>query len=112
MPASQSDPARSGEARGGIPRLPARPARLRGGAKCLLAMWAWGIDVGVKGEPTNRAVQLFHGGAWVLEVELRGVSRHQSRLEEGVNAIDGMARLLRQLDVGALAHEPDPAHAF
>jgi acetylornithine deacetylase len=82
------------------------------GTKFFLDMCPWRLDCGLNGEPTNLAVQTFHGGAWVFEAELRGVSRHQSRLEEGVNAIDATARLLRLLDVGALTHTADPAHPF
>src|SRR5439155_7402962 len=69
------------------------------GTKYFLAACPWRIDTGINGEPTNLAVQLFHGGAWVFEVEMRGVSRHQARLEEGVNAISGMRRVLERLDV-------------
>ena len=82
------------------------------GTKFFLDMCPWRLDCGLNGEPTNLAVQTFHGGAWVFEAELTGVSRHQSRLEEGVNAIAGAARLLGQLDLGALTYEADPDHPF
>lgn len=77
------------------------------GAKFFLAQNAWQIDAGVCGEPTNLKVQLFHGGAWAWEITTQGVPRHQSRLEEGVNAITGMMEILRRLTPDALTFEPD-----
>jgi len=82
------------------------------GTKYFLNACPWRIDAGINGEPTNLAVQLFHGGAWVWEIETRGISRHQSRLEEGVNAITGMMRIVEQLDASILTYAPDPAHSF
>ena len=82
------------------------------GTKYFLGACPWRIDAGINGEPTNLAVQLFHGGAWIWEIEIGGITRHQSRLEEGVNAITGMLQILQRLDVGALTYTPDPAHPF
>jgi acetylornithine deacetylase/succinyl-diaminopimelate desuccinylase-like protein len=80
------------------------------GTKFFLEQNAWQIDAGVCGEPTNLKVQLFHGGAWAWEITTRGVPRHQSRLEEGVNAITGMMEILRRLTPEALTFEPDPRY--
>ena len=77
------------------------------GTKFFLAQNAWQIDAGVCGEPTNLKVQLFHGGAWAWEITTQGVPRHQSRLEEGVNAITGMTEILRRFTPDALSFEPD-----
>jgi acetylornithine deacetylase/succinyl-diaminopimelate desuccinylase-like protein len=82
------------------------------GTKYFLDACPWRIDAGINGEPTNLAVQLFHGGAWIWEIETRGIGRHVSRLEEGVNAITGMLRILDRLDVTALTYAPNPAHPF
>jgi acetylornithine deacetylase len=82
------------------------------GTKYFLDASPWRIDAGINGEPTNLAVQLFHGGAWIWEIETRGITRHQSRLEEGVNAITGMLRILDRLDVSALTYTADPTHSF
>jgi acetylornithine deacetylase/succinyl-diaminopimelate desuccinylase-like protein len=82
------------------------------GTKYFLDACPWRIDAGINGEPTNLAVQLFHGGAWIWEIETRGITRHQSRLEEGVNAITGMLQILQRLDVDALTYTPDPIHPF
>jgi acetylornithine deacetylase/succinyl-diaminopimelate desuccinylase-like protein len=82
------------------------------GTKYFLDACPWRIDTGLNGEPTNLAVQLFHGGAWIWEVETIGLSRHVCRAEEGVNAIDGMLRILDRLDLGALTYTPDPDHSY
>ena len=80
------------------------------GTKYFLESCEWRLDAGVCGEPTDLKVQLFHGGAWAWEITTRGVPRHQSRLEEGVNAITGMMEILRRLDRAALAYSPDPRY--
>lgn len=81
------------------------------GLKYFLESNEWRIDAGVCGEPTDLKVQLFHGGAWAWEITTRGVPRHQSRLEDGVNAITGMMEILRRFDVSALTFTPDPRYA-
>ncbi len=82
------------------------------GTKYFLDACPWRLDAGINGEPTNLAIQLFHGGAWVWQITTRGVGRHISRLEEGVNAIEGMLRIVQQLGVDALTYAPDPSHSF
>lgn len=80
------------------------------GMKFFLEQNEWPIDAGVCGEPTSLKVQLFHGGAWAWEIVTNGIARHQSRLEEGVNAITGMMEILRRLTPEALTYEPDPRY--
>jgi acetylornithine deacetylase/succinyl-diaminopimelate desuccinylase-like protein len=80
------------------------------GTKFFLEQNAWRIDAGICGEPTNLKVQLFHGGAWAWEITTSGVPRHQSRLEEGVNAITGMMEILRRFTPEALTFEPDASY--
>ena len=80
------------------------------GTKYFLAANDWRIDAAVCGEPTNIGLQVFHGGAWDFEIRARGVARHQARLEEGVNAIVGLLRVVERLDVGALTYTPDPRY--
>ena len=77
------------------------------GTKYFLANNQWQIDAGICGEPTNLKVQLFHGGVWAWEITTGGVPRHQSRLEEGVNAITGMMEILQRLSLEDLTFEPD-----
>ncbi len=77
------------------------------GTKFFLEQNAWPIDAGVCGEPTDLKLQLFHGGAWAWEITTGGVPRHQSRLEDGVNAITGMMEILRRLIPEALTFAPD-----
>ncbi len=78
------------------------------GMKYFLASNSWRLDAGVCGEPTDLKVQLFHGGAWIWEITTTGLGRHQSRLEEGVDAIAGMRRILDRFDRSALTYTPDP----
>jgi acetylornithine deacetylase len=77
------------------------------GTKYFLAASEARIDAAVCGEPTSLRVQLCHGGAWGFEVVVRGRQRHQARLEEGVNAIAGAARIVGRLEPAALTFEPD-----
>jgi acetylornithine deacetylase/succinyl-diaminopimelate desuccinylase-like protein len=80
------------------------------GMKYFLENCGWQLDWGINGEPTSLAVQLFHGGSWGFELRTRGILRHQVRLEEGVNAVAGMARIVGALDACVLTHDPDPDH--
>jgi acetylornithine deacetylase/succinyl-diaminopimelate desuccinylase-like protein len=106
--AAQLDPATSGDV---IVTVVMHHDTTGVGTKFFLAQNAWPIDAGVCGEPTNLKVQLFHGGAWAWEIATRGVPRHQSRLEEGVNAITGMMEILRRLTPEALTFTPDPRYS-
>lgn len=80
------------------------------GTKYFLETSPWTIDAGINAEPTDLAVQLFHGGAWCFEIETRGISRHQVHIDEGINAITGMTQIINQLDRDALTYTPDPCH--
>lgn len=82
------------------------------GMKYFLASNSWRLDAGVCGEPTDLKVQLFHGGAWIWEITTTGLARHQSRLEEGVDAIAGMRRILDRFDLSALTYTPDPRYPY
>lgn len=77
------------------------------GTKFFLDSFHDPIDAAICGEPTNLAVVLSHGGAWGFEIVARGVTRHQVRLEEGVDAIKGIASLATRLDSNAFAFDPD-----
>ncbi len=74
------------------------------GLKYFLDSCDWRIDAGINGEPTDLSIQLFHGGAWGFEIVVEGVPRHQSRLEEGANAITAMARVVDAATVDCLTH--------
>jgi acetylornithine deacetylase/succinyl-diaminopimelate desuccinylase-like protein len=78
------------------------------GTKYFLAADAPRIDAAVCGEPTNLRVQLCHAGAWGFEIVVRGRQRHQAKLEQGVNAIVGAARIVGRLERAALTFEPEP----
>ncbi|MCS7224930.1 MAG: ArgE/DapE family deacylase [Armatimonadetes bacterium] len=64
------------------------------------ALVASGIkaDFAVVGEPTQLAVVIAHKGVVRGFVKTRGISAHTSQPEEGINAIQRMARLLLVLD--------------
>jgi acetylornithine deacetylase len=105
--AAQQDPATSGDV---IVTAVMHHDTTGVGTKFFLDQNEWRIDAGVCGEPTDLKVQLFHGGAWAWEITTQGVPRHQSRLEDGVNAITGMMEILRRLTPDALTFEPDPRY--
>jgi acetylornithine deacetylase/succinyl-diaminopimelate desuccinylase-like protein len=105
--AAQNDPATSGDV---IVTVVMHHDTTGVGTKFFLAQNEWRIDAGVCGEPTDLKVQLFHGGAWAWEIVTRGIPRHQSRLEEGVNAITGMMEIVQRITPDALTYEPDPRY--
>jgi len=80
------------------------------GTKYFLDACPWRIDAAINGEPTNLAVQLFHGGAWGFEITLRGIGRHHVLIEEGVSAVEGMARVISRVSRDSLTFTPDPRH--
>lgn len=80
------------------------------GTKYFLETTSWVIDAGINGEPTNLDIQLFHGGAWCFEIRMRGIPRHQVRLEEGVSAIEGMLSVVQRLTSDALTYTADSRH--
>ncbi|MEA2594688.1 MAG: acetylornithine deacetylase [Thermomicrobiales bacterium] len=82
------------------------------GMKYFLESCSWRLDAGVCGEPTDLQVQLFHGGAWIWEITTTGLAQHQSRLEDGVDAIAGMRRILDRFDVSALTYTPDARYPY
>jgi len=51
----------------------------------------------VVGEPTDLALLLLHAGSMELELVTRGETRHLSKMEEGVDAIDHMLRVVARL---------------
>jgi acetylornithine deacetylase len=63
-------------------------------------------DVGINGEPTNFVLQTGHGGRYQFEIVNRGVERHISALEHGVDALKGMARFVLEFDASQLTHVP------
>jgi acetylornithine deacetylase len=72
------------------------------GTKFFLASWDRPIHAAINGEPTNLKVQTAHGGAWQFELTTYGVPVHNSRREEGVDAIRKMLRVLADLDESCL----------
>lgn len=60
-------------------------------------------DAAIIGEPTELVPMIGHKGALGLSVTVSGKAAHASSPHEGINAISGMARLIRALD--ALAED-------
>jgi acetylornithine deacetylase/succinyl-diaminopimelate desuccinylase-like protein len=72
------------------------------GTKFFLASWDRPIHAAINGEPTNLKVQTAHGGCWQFELTTHGVAVHNSRREEGIDAIRKMMRVLSTLDESCL----------
>ena len=72
------------------------------GTKFFLSSWDRPIHAAINGEPTNLKVQTAHGGCWQFELTTLGVPVHNSRREEGVDAIRKMMRVLSTLDESCL----------
>jgi len=79
------------------------------GTKYFLDASESAFDYGIVGEPTHLQVTLSHAGAWGFEIETTGITRHQVRLEEGVNAITGMLGIVDRLSVKRLTYVPEPS---
>ena len=60
-------------------------------------------DAAIVGEPTELIPRLGHKGGLGLEITVSGKAAHGSAPQEGINAISGMAKLVRSLD--ALAQD-------
>ena len=55
-------------------------------------------DAVVIGEPSDRQIALGHRGRALLEVHTKGISCHGSAPENGVNAVYGMAEIIKRVD--------------
>jgi acetylornithine deacetylase len=76
------------------------------GTKFFLSSWDRPIHAAINGEPTNLRVQTAHGGCWQFELTTHGVPVHNSRREEGIDAIRKMMRVLSTLDESCLTVDP------
>lgn len=81
------------------------------GGKYFLESCPWKIDVAINAEPTGLAIQTFHGGAWAWEIVACGQTRHISRMEDSVDAIQGLVRIVDRIQ-NCLTYDSDPAHDF
>lgn len=54
-------------------------------------------DAFVVGEPTDLAILTLHAGSLNLQIHTVGVTRHLSKMEESVSAIDTMIRVIERL---------------
>jgi acetylornithine deacetylase len=55
-------------------------------------------DAAIVGEPTAFNIQIAHKGFAWIDIETHGLAAHGSLYEEGVDAINKMGKVLRQLD--------------
>jgi acetylornithine deacetylase len=76
------------------------------GTKFFLSSWDRPIHAAINGEPTNLRVQTAHGGCWQFELTTHGVPVHNSRREEGIDAIRKMMHVLSTLDESCLTVDP------
>jgi acetylornithine deacetylase len=72
------------------------------GTKYFLDAWDRPIHAAINGEPTDLKVQIAHGGCWQFQLTTRGTPVHNSRREEGVDAIRKMLHVLDGLDESIL----------
>jgi acetylornithine deacetylase len=76
------------------------------GTKFFLASWDRSIHAAINGEPTDLKIQVAHGGCWQFELTTLGTAVHNSRREEGVDAIRKMLNVLSELDESVLTVDP------
>lgn len=69
-------------------------------------------DAAVVGEPSGLRICVAHRGLEWISLSLRGRAAHSGRREEGVNAIDKAARLLRALDEGIVPASSSRRHPY
>jgi len=72
------------------------------GTKYFLDTWERPIHAAINGEPTDLKVQVAHGGCWQFQLTTLGTPVHNSRREEGVDAIRKMLSVLSDLDESIL----------
>jgi acetylornithine deacetylase len=72
------------------------------GTKFFLDSWDRPIHAAINGEPTDLKVQIAHGGCWQFQLTTSGTPVHNSRREEGVDAIRKMLHVLDGLDESIL----------
>jgi acetylornithine deacetylase len=68
-------------------------------------------DQFIVGEPTDMAVLTLHAGALSVEIDALGVTRHLSKMEESVSAIDLMYRVINRLSDVTFTGPSDPEAA-
>jgi acetylornithine deacetylase len=72
------------------------------GTKYFLDAWDRPIHAAINGEPTDLKVQIAHGGCWQFQLTTLGTPVHNSRREEGVDAIRKMLHVLDGLNESIL----------
>ena len=75
------------------------------GTKFFLDSWDRPIHAAINAEPTDLRVQVAHGGCWQFELTTSGRPVHNSRREEGLDAIRKMLNVLSGLDESVLTFD-------
>ncbi len=84
---------------------------LQGGVGTLSAV-RQGIraDYFINSEPTDLQALTMHAAAFVFHIELEGITRHMSKREEGVDAIQAACRLIPRLSSLKFSDAPSDEH--
>src|SRR5206468_8266059 len=77
------------------------------GTKYFLDAWDRPIHAAINGEPTDLKIQVAHGGCWQFQLTTYGKPVHNSRREEGIDAIRKMMSVLSGLDESILTNDGD-----
>lgn len=65
-------------------------------------------DAFIVGEPTDLAIVTLHAGALTVQVNTLGMTRHLSKMEESVSAIDTMIQVIERLKRMSFSGPSDP----
>jgi acetylornithine deacetylase len=68
-------------------------------------------DTFIVGEPTDMAVLTLHAASLVVEIDTFGVTRHMSKMEESVSAIDLMMEVIARIESMTFSGPDDPEYA-
>lgn len=70
-----------------------------------------GADWFINGEPTDVSVLTLHAGAVEVQIDVYGVTRHMSKAEQGVNAIEQAMKVLAGLKTVTFSGADRPEYA-
>lgn len=65
----------------------------------------------INGEPTDLSVMTLHAGAFEIAIHVYGVTRHMSKAEEGVNAIEKATKVIEALRSLRMSGATKPEYA-
>lgn len=65
----------------------------------------------INGEPTDNSLLTLHAGAFEIQIDVFGKSRHLSKAEEGVNSIEQASKLITRLKDVKFSNATKPEYA-